>query len=191
MYILQRRNRSPQSYSVPHSIKPSIYPSVNRSLWAPLLPAHSSVVEGNKINVMVNVLWESPLFCTSFVVVYEKKFQTTGFTGFSQINDMRLSFLIMLNAVLQMAVMGRDRAFIRPSVHVSAFSPQAFSTTDSFRYIVQCCKEGCPPSLSLLLSLLLLFVLQYSVHHVTFVLKKLETTLEILVLFFHLFFILI
>ncbi len=109
-----------------HSFKTSIDPSVNRFLCFLYF-------------LLTQVLWravwlmrwwmysgESPLFCPSFILADEKSFLTTDFTGFSQNNDKRLSFPIMLNAVLQMAVKGRDVSFIRLTVYVSAFPPQAF-----------------------------------------------------------------
>lgn len=128
------------------------------------------------------------------IVADEKSFLTTDFTEFTQIYDKCLSVPIMLNALLQMAVKGRDVTYIRPTVCVSILPPKLVSITDSqnFQIYCQCCKEVFPLlSLSLFIYFFSFFVLQYSVHHVTFVLKKLETTLEILVLFFHLFFILI
>lgn len=68
-------------------------------------------------------MWEIAPFCPSSIVVDEKSFLITNFTRFSQINDEHLSVPIMLNAVLQEAVKGRDAAYIRPTVNVSAFFP--------------------------------------------------------------------
>lgn len=93
------------------------------------------------------------------IVADEKSSLTTDFTEFTQIYDKCLSVPIMLNALLQMAVKGRDVTYIRPTVCVSILPPKLVSiTVRIFRYIVSAAKKYSPFSLSLYLFISLVFL---------------------------------
>lgn len=81
-----------------------------------------------------------------------------------RLNDKRLSFPIMLNAVLQMAVKGRYVSFIRPTVYVSAFYPQAFFHHRQFQIYCSVLQRRIPPPLSLLFIFLICNILCIMLH---------------------------
>lgn len=82
---------TPQSHTMPHSFKPSIDPSVNGSLAAPLC-----VVEGSLMNVMRNAHRKFPHSIHPPLWLMRNHSWPQNLICFSQINEEHLSVSIML-----------------------------------------------------------------------------------------------